>query len=139
MTLVTAKALLKQDPACPAPSGAGQTESWLLAVVLGDVVTENRADRRERAVNAARQAGHAGSSCESHQRDDQHILDQTLASLVFMQPNQCIQNQVRHSNFSYYVAIPTAGRGVALGTPNALYIGMQGAKPRGGRLAAFII
>jgi len=56
-----------------------------MGVKLRDVVAEDGANRCESAIHAARQARHSSRSGEGHQRDDQYVLDQALASLVFVQ------------------------------------------------------
>jgi len=50
----------------------------------------------ERAVETAGQSGHSRRSGEGNQSQDQEILHQTLARLIFVKAIQGIQNQGFH-------------------------------------------
>ena len=70
---------------------------FLLVNDLADVLAQYGADLREGAVEAAGQRSHSCRSSEGNQSQNQEILHQTLARLIFVKAIQGIQNQSFHN------------------------------------------
>jgi hypothetical protein len=67
-----------------------------ISLGLCDVSAENASNCNESAVQAAGQFAHSSRSREGNQGKNQQVFDQALASLIFVQPGERIQNESRH-------------------------------------------
>src|SRR5713226_1586812 len=96
---------------------------FLLVNDLADVLAQYGADLREGAVESASQRSHSCRSSEGNQSQNQEILHQTLARLIFVKAIQGIENQGFHCCrllCKYSVRFP-APQGSALGTSRTAF------------------